>query len=90
MDRSLDYLLPCIRQNAETITVYVSFLFSMIKELLLLIKKKSEIAPAFTFSIVLLGFLTFVSYFGIESRIINYVAIFWGYTLAIKRFNIEN
>ncbi len=62
----------------------------MIKELLLLIKKKSEIAPAFTFSIVLLGFLTFVSYFGIESRIINYVAIFWGYTLAIKRFNIEN
>ena len=57
---------------------------------MLLIKKKSEIAPAFTFSIVLLGFLTFVSYFGIESRIINYVAIFWGYTLAIKRFNIEN
>ena len=85
-----DYLNTLYDYGIIGVTVYVSFLLSMIKELLLLIKKKSEIAPAFTFSIVLLGFLTFVSYFGIESRIINYVAIFWGYTLAIKRFNIEN
>ena len=85
-----DYLNTLYDYGIIGVAVYVSFLLSMIKELLLLIKKKSEIAPAFTFSIVLLGFLTFVSYFGIESRIINYVAIFWGYTLAIKRFDIKN
>ena len=85
-----DYLNTLYDYGIIGVAVYASFLLSMIKELLLLIKKKSEIAPAFTFSIVLLGFLTFVSYFGIESRIINYVAIFWGYTLAIKRFDIKN
>ena len=54
-----DYLNTLYDYGIIGVAVYVSFLLSMIKELLLLIKKKSEIAPAFTFSIVLLGFLTY-------------------------------
>lgn len=84
-----DYLNTLYDYGIIGVLVYVLFLLSVIKELLILIRRKSNIAPAFTFSIVLLAFLTFVSYFGIESRIINYVAIFWGYTLAVERFNVR-
>ena len=84
-----DYLNTLYDYGIIGLIIYVCFLFSMIRELIRLIKCNSIFAPSFTFSIILMFFLTVVSYFGIESRIINYVAVYWGYSLAIKRFHIH-
>lgn len=80
-----DYLNTLYDYGVVGLTVYVLFLLSIVRELFKLIKQKSSISPSFVFSVMLMIFLTLVSYFGVESRIINYVAVYWGYTLAISR-----
>lgn len=81
-----DYLNTLYDYGIVGMIIYIFFLLSIVKEFIKFIKQKNIIAPSFAFSIILMFFLTMVSYFGIESRIINYVVLYWGYTLAMSRF----
>ena len=78
-----DYLNTLYDYGIIGLVFYVCFLISIIEVFITQYKKKSLLAPSFAFSIVLLLVLSFVSYLGVESRIFNYVVVYWGYTLAI-------
>ncbi len=82
-----DYLNTLYDYGIVGLTVYIIFLLCILKEFIWLFRTKNPIAPAYSFSVVMMLVLTFVSYLGVESRIINYVAIFWGFCLANRKQN---
>lgn len=60
---------------------YAVLTFNFIKMYFKLLKNKSVAVPSYAFSVVMLIIMSMVSYFCIESRIINFVAIYWGIIL---------
>lgn len=68
----------------------VSYYFSIIREAITMIKRKSPYASAFAFSVVVGLSLSMFSYFLIFYTFVTCIAAFWGYVLRMENDRLQN